>query len=287
MASKRVVRCALFRVLMTRSHLPAQSGGSISILAGMEQLPQPLESKMTSPQKDHYAVLGLERHCTEAEVRTAYRLLARKFHPDVNPGSAEALRRTQELNTAYEVLSDSVRRKEYDARAEDGESPKPHARQGVQRNIEQEVRLRIEDLLRGTRLEIRVNDPANPDGPESYSLDIPPGTAPGSRHRIPRDGAMQGGTVIVKVRLLPGGRFKARGKDLQTDLRISTQRAAKGGMEFLPGPAGGMVRVVIPAAVPRGSTLKIPNEGLPNARGGRGDLLVRVTYNPEVRITRR
>lgn len=243
---------------------------------------------MTSLQKDHYAVLGLERHCTDAEVRTAYRLLARKFHPDVNPDAEEALRLTQELNTAYETLSDPVRRREYDSRTGGGgESPGPQAHGRIQRNIEQEVRLRTGEFLGGTRLEVSVNDPANPDGPESYSLEVPSGTAPGSRLRIPRDGAMQGGSVVVKLRLLAGGRFKARGSDLQIDLRISYQRATKGGVEFLPGPSGGMVRVVIPPAVPRGTTLKVPGEGLPNARGGRGDLLVRVTYRPEVRITRR
>ena len=91
----------------------------------------------------------------------------------------------------------------------------------------------------------------------------------------------------VRVKALPGFRFKARGSDLRCDLRISAQRAEQGGSEMLPGPSGSMLRVSIPAGVSRGEILRVPREGLPKPRGGRGDLLIRITYRPEVRITRR
>ena len=70
---------------------------------------------MQSTEANHYTVLGLDRRCTEAQIKTAYRLLARQHHPDLNPESAEALARTQALNAAYEVLSDPERRTAYDA----------------------------------------------------------------------------------------------------------------------------------------------------------------------------
>ena len=63
----------------------------------------------------------------------------------------------------------------------------PPARSGkTERNLSQDVHLRIEDFLRGVSLDVRVKDPANPHGPESYPLVIPPGTAPGARFRVPR-----------------------------------------------------------------------------------------------------
>src|SRR4051794_23111733 len=59
---------------------------------------------------DHYAALGLDRRCTLSQIRDAYRSLASKFHPDRNRNSSAALRKMQQVNEAYEVLSDPVRR---------------------------------------------------------------------------------------------------------------------------------------------------------------------------------
>jgi DnaJ-class molecular chaperone len=236
---------------------------------------------------DHYATLGLDRRCTAAQIRAAYRLLAKRHHPDLNHGAPEATERARVLNAAHEVLSDPARRRDYDRdRADRCGRPAPRAATKIERNLSQDVRLRIEELLRGTALEVRVNDPANPDGPEVLPLVIPPETAPGARFRLPRTGHFAGGIVTVRVRVLPSGRFKVRGADLRAELRISARRAAQGGGEMLPGPLGSMLRVQIPPGVSRGEVLRIVGEGLPKPRGGRGDLLVRVTYRPEVRIIR-
>ena len=156
----------------------------------------------------------------------------------------------------------------------------------MERNISQDVRLRVEDFLRGATLEVRVADPANPHGAEIFQLIIPPGTAPGARFRLPRAEPFAGGTVTVRVKALPGFRFKVSGPDLRCDLRISARRATQGGVEMIQGVAGNLLRVQIPAGVGRGAVLRIPGEGLPRPRGGRGDLAVRVTYRPEVRVSR-
>ncbi len=244
-------------------------------------------ASLNSDAPDHYATLGLDRRCTAAQIRTAYRLLAKRHHPDLNPGSAEAAVRAQELNAAHEVLSNPAMRRAYDRELAADETPAPAGRAArIERNIAQDVNLRIEDFLRGTTLEVRVKDPANPGGAESFTLEVPPGTAPGTRFKLPREEPFAGGFVQVRVKALPGFRFKARGADLRCDLRISSQRATQGGSEMLPGPAGGMLRVAIPAQVARGEILRIAGEGLPKPRGGRGDLLVRITYRPEVRVTR-
>lgn len=237
---------------------------------------------MKSVRPDHYATLGLHRNCTEAQIRTAYRLLAKQLHPDVNGGSREAVAQTQALNAAYEILSDPDRRREYDR--ELAASPKTPARNGKPTpNITQEVHLRIEEFLRGARLEVRVNDPGNADGSEIYELAIPPETAPGTRFKLARNG---GGCVIVRVKARPDFRFKARGSDLCCDLKINFQRASQGSTESVRGLAGNFLRVRIPPRIARGEIIRLPGEGLPKPRGGRGDLLVRVLYKPDVQVRR-
>jgi molecular chaperone DnaJ len=66
------------------------------------------------PGKDFYAILGVGRSASEKEIKQAYRRLARKYHPDVNPGDKTAETKFKEINEAYEVLSDPEKRKKYD-----------------------------------------------------------------------------------------------------------------------------------------------------------------------------
>src|SRR5690349_14094001 len=67
---------------------------------------------------DYYKILGLNKNATEDEIKKAYRKLARKHHPDLNPNDKEAHIRFQQINEANEVLSDPEKRKKYDAYGE-------------------------------------------------------------------------------------------------------------------------------------------------------------------------
>jgi len=90
--------------------------------------------------KDFYDVLGIKRGASEKEIRTAYRKLARKFHPDVNPNDKTAEARFKEINSAHEVLSDPDKRRKYDKYGENWE----HADQ-----IEEMQRQRGQGFSRG------------------------------------------------------------------------------------------------------------------------------------------
>jgi curved DNA-binding protein len=237
--------------------------------------------------RNHYETLGLDPSCSLTDIRNAYRRLAKRHHPDVNPGDADAVAKLQAVNAAHEVLADPARRRAYDEEHDIAASPGAAPRGRIQRNLAQDVRLRVDEFFRGATIDLRVNDPGNPDGEERYAFVMPPDTAPGSRFRVPRTGAMAGGFITVRVKVSPGARFKAKGSDLQCEVRISNQRAANGGSEMIPSAGGKMLRLQIPAGVARGELLRIRGEGLPKTNGGRGDLIVKITYRPEIRIGRR
>ncbi|HTY82502.1 MAG TPA: DnaJ domain-containing protein, partial [Dehalococcoidales bacterium] len=66
------------------------------------------------PPRDYYDTLGVKRGATDAEIKQAYRRMARRYHPDVNPGDKSAESKFKEINAAYEVLSDKDKRAKYD-----------------------------------------------------------------------------------------------------------------------------------------------------------------------------
>ena len=69
---------------------------------------------MAEEKRDYYEVLGVAKTASEDELKKAYRVLAKKYHPDLNPGDAEAEKHFKEVNEAYEVLSDKEKRARYD-----------------------------------------------------------------------------------------------------------------------------------------------------------------------------
>lgn len=80
--------------------------------------------------KDYYAILGVSRSATEKEIKQAYRRLARKYHPDVNPGDKTAESKFKEINEAHEVLSDAEKRKKYDRFGDQWQNAEQFAKAG-------------------------------------------------------------------------------------------------------------------------------------------------------------
>src|SRR5205807_2640419 len=124
-ASGGDTRTPAARRAATKRRMASSTGGSMAAAEGRQGLGRPPEAvlmtAMATRFRDYYEVLGVPRGATTKEVHAAFRKLARKHHPDVNPDDPGAVERFKEINEAHEVLGDPEKRKKYDAYGSDWE----------------------------------------------------------------------------------------------------------------------------------------------------------------------
>jgi DnaJ-class molecular chaperone len=234
---------------------------------------------MAVKTKDYYEVLGVSRNATEDEIKAAYRKLARKFHPDLNPGDKVAEERFKELQEAYDVLSDAEKRKKYDQYGENW----------------------------------RVAEQA-PPGWEGFRAGGPQAGFDFSDFGF---GAGAGGMGDIFDELFGrvGGRGRARrssrGQDVEAELELSLEEAHRGGRRTLQmqaaepcpvcrgiGLVGGnqicqacrgagrvvkpkSIEVNLPAGVRDGSTVRLAGQGGAGVSGApAGDLYLHIRLRP-------
>jgi DnaJ-class molecular chaperone len=214
--------------------------------------------------RDPYTILGVSKGASEAEVKSAYRKLAKKLHPDANKHDPKAASRFAELNAAYEIVGDDDKRKAFDRGEIDAEGkPRFHGFEGAQ--------------------------PGGPGfGPGSHFESFNFG--PDGFQRRGSGGGMGGGFEDLLRGMFGGaGRGGARsqfepeefggpagGQDLQASLTISLLDAAKGTKARVHLPTGKDVEVKIPAGLASGQQIRLKGQGWPNARGFAGDALITV-----------
>jgi len=212
--------------------------------------------------KDYYRILGVDRNATEKEIKQAYRRLARKYHPDVNPGDKEAEERFKEINEAYEVLSDPEKRRKYDQL---GASWQQWQRMG--------------------------GNPRDFDWSQWFSREWPGGRVHveyGDLGDLFGEGIFSDffRAIFGDVGTRPRARWwearprYARGQDYEQPVEISLEEAFRGTKRVLEKD-GRRLEVTIPPGVRTGSRVRIAGQGGPGVGGGRpGDLYLKVTVLP-------
>jgi curved DNA-binding protein len=233
--------------------------------------------------QDYYALLDVPKTASEKEIRSAYRKLARQYHPDVNPGNPEAEATFKRVTEAYEVLSDPDKRKKYDqlgSRWKEYESYE-RAQAAAAAAGQAQQPFDFDDFVaerpRGrTRYEYRSVSPE--DLQDMYGTDRPfsdffetffgPGGGASARASSP-----------------------ARGFDLESPVEISLAEAYRGTRRTLelqlPDGPSRRLEVKIPPGVADGSRVRIAGQGAPGRAGGpAGDLYLLTTIAVDPRFER-
>jgi curved DNA-binding protein len=229
--------------------------------------------------RDYYATLGVAKTATDKEIKQAFRKLARKHHPDVNPGDKAAEARFKEINEAYEVLSDPEKRRKYD------------------------------ELGANWRMYEQAQAQGAGAGPPFGGWTVNTGGGPGGGYRTMTEEEMRdlfgtdnpfsdffntffGGGAPDQGRRTSRGRTRTRqGRDVEQEIHLTLEDAFRGTTRRLAIKHDGHARTVdvrIPPGVHDGSRVRVTGEG-EHGQGGAasGDLYLRIRLEPHPRFERR
>lgn len=209
-------------------------------------------SAMATAYKDYYKILGVDRNAGEKDIKQAYRRLARKYHPDVNPGDKQAEERFKDISEAYEILSDPDKRSKYDQFGQYWQQAA--AGRGAGRP---------------------------PGGEQGFG---------GFDFNIGGEGGFGDIFEMIfgeKMGRQPGGvRREAPGRDLDYELEVTLEEAFNGATKRLTLD-GKRVEVKVPKGVRDGSRIRLAGQGAPGIGGRRGDLFLVVKMRPHPRFERK
>lgn len=210
---------------------------------------------------DYYKVLGIERNASQDDIRKAYRKLARKYHPDLNPNDDDAKKRFQEINEANEVLTDPEKRKKYDQYGE-------HWKHG-------EAYEQAQQQQRGRGASGRGAE--NPF--EGFDFDYSGNYDTGEFSDFFEQmfGSRRGG----------GRQTKFRGNDYHSVLELTLQQAYTTHQQTFT-VNGRNIRITIPAGIENGQKIKLGGQGGEGVNGGpNGDLYIEFNILPDPHFQRK
>lgn len=265
---------------------------------------------MARKKRDYYEVLGLDKGASEPEIKRAFRELARKHHPDMNPADGGELFR--EINEAYAVLSDREAKSRYDRwghgdQGEGGLSAVVDAaqemfneilrrRRSKQKGADTRYTLEVsfEEAAFGTEKTITIPPQTVGGKPRDLKIVVPTGTKDGGTKLVKGEGepgklGASPGDLHVIIRVAEHPTFRREGLDVHSDHTITFSQAALGAVLELP-TIDGDVKMRIPEGTQPGRVFRIRGHGIPQTSGKnapRGDHLVHVQVAVPTELTAR
>ena len=227
---------------------------------------------------DYYKILGVNKSATQDEIRTAYRKLARKHHPDLNPKDKEANKKFQQINEANEVLSDPEKRKKYDQYGKDWE----HA-DAFEKAKQSSGRQRSRQEGGAADFEGAYGQGGNFGGGFGNAEGFGGGGFSDENGEFSDFFESLFGRSTGGAR---GGQAKFRGQDYQAELHLSLSDAYSTHQQVL-AVNGKNIRITIPAGVENGQVIKLKGHGAPGVNGGpAGDLFITFLIPGDPRFSR-
>ena len=257
-------------------------------------------------EKDFYKILGVTKDVSETELKKAYRKLAKENHPDLHPGDAKAEARFKDISEAYDVLSDTEQRREYDAvRAMGGGARFTSGGQGAgfedvfsnlfggggggfpggfggfggfggpQRGADLTTTATIDfiDSIQGSTIKIRV-------GGDPVSVRVPAGIQDGQKLKVKGKGQQSpnggpAGDLVVSIKIKPHPVFVRDGENLRVSVPVTFAEAVLGATISVPTLGGEPVKLKVAPGTPNGRTLRVKGKGV-QFGSRQGDLLATV-----------
>jgi len=269
-------------------------------------------------EKDFYKILGVDKKASADEIKKKYRSLARDLHPDKNQGDSALEDKFKAVSEAYDILSDSKKRAEYDeARSlfEKGGFRAPQGggfqggdfgdifgggnpqdifanlfggggRRGPRKgqDLQTEATITFRESVFGTTLDLRLG--MERGGSQNISARVPTGVHDGAKIRVKGKGA-QGeagpGDLFIQLHVKPHPIFARKGENLTITLPVTFTEAALGADIKVPTLSGDDVTVRIAPGTPNGRTLRVKGRGVTKG-STTGDLLVTVEVQVPQRV---
>lgn len=256
--------------------------------------------------KDYYKLLGLDTsRVTVDEIKSAYRVAAKKYHPDLNVGDVLAEEKIKDINEAYRILSSPATKKKYDRIWNSKNNVKNYqnikgsnifsmflgnmenVNKGNVRktkepvrgeNVETEIKVSLEEAFYGAEKKISLRTVEGKM--KTFSVKIPEGIRNGEKIRLIGQGKRglnggKNGDLFIKIDIESNKYFRLYGCDLCTDLKLSPWEAALGTRVDV-NTIDGSAKVYIPQGIQSGEKIKIPNKGYKDGKGSRGDLVAEI-----------
>ena len=260
--------------------------------------------------KDYYKILGLETNKVNIDqIKVAFREQAKKYHPDVNNGTA-AEERFKDINEAYRVLSNNTSKRKYDRiwyshvgkkidkqKEKEQREARPdlitllfgtiRQKQKAMKektepirgeNIDTQISLNLEEAYYGINKKISLR--AVDGKMKTFSVDVPSGIRSGEKIRLIGQGKQgknggKNGDLFIKVNIEDSKKYKLQGYDIYTDLFLTPWEAALGTRVTINSIEDSS-NIYIPQGISSGERVRIPQKGYKDGKGGRGDLIAEV-----------